>query len=79
MAGVEDVSSDHAASHIGKAEGIVILLRAAAYHRSRRSVLVPMDIISRVGNNITCPISRNKNMMICLCVFVFVHVYTCGI
>lgn len=48
-AGVKDVSADHAASHVGKAEGITTLLRAAAYHRSRRSVLIPMDIIIRVS------------------------------
>ncbi|CAI8006228.1 NADH dehydrogenase (ubiquinone) complex I, assembly factor 6, partial [Geodia barretti] len=45
--GVEDVSSDHAASHVGKAETITTLLRAVPYHLSRRTVLIPMDIISR--------------------------------
>ena len=48
-AGVEDVNSDHAASHVGKAETITTLLRAVPYHRSRRTVLLPMDIISRVS------------------------------
>jgi NADH dehydrogenase [ubiquinone] 1 alpha subcomplex assembly factor 6 len=47
--GVENVSSDHAASHVGKAEAIVTLLRAVPYHRSRRVVLLPMDIITRHG------------------------------
>ena len=46
---MEDVSSDHAASHVGKAETIVTLLRAVPYHRSRRVVLLPMDIITRVS------------------------------
>ena len=50
-AGVREVSADHAASHVGKAEGVVILLRAAAYHRLKRSVLLPMDIVTRVRNS----------------------------
>ena len=42
------MNADHAASHVGKAEGIVTLLRATAYHRYKRSVLIPMDIVMRV-------------------------------
>ena len=48
--GVEDVASDHAASHVGKAETICTLLRAVPYHRTRRAVLLPMDIIARVSS-----------------------------
>lgn len=48
--GVQDVSADHAASHVGKAESIVTQLRAVPYHRSRRTVLLPMDIITRVSS-----------------------------
>ena len=47
--GIRDVNADHAASHVGKAEGIVTLLRATAYHRSKRQVMLPMDIIIRVS------------------------------
>uniref|UniRef100_A0A671VIG4 NADH dehydrogenase (ubiquinone) complex I, assembly factor 6 n=1 Tax=Sparus aurata TaxID=8175 RepID=A0A671VIG4_SPAAU len=42
--GVKDVHADHAASHIGKAQGIVTSLRATPYHSSRRKVYLPMDI-----------------------------------
>ncbi|XP_022082412.1 NADH dehydrogenase (ubiquinone) complex I, assembly factor 6-like isoform X2 [Acanthaster planci] len=42
--GVKDVNADHAASHIGKAQGIVTLLRATPYHISKRQVLLPMDV-----------------------------------
>ncbi|XP_068180028.1 NADH dehydrogenase (ubiquinone) complex I, assembly factor 6 isoform X2 [Antennarius striatus] len=42
--GVKDVHADHAASHIGKAHGIVTCLRATPYHSSRRKVYLPMDI-----------------------------------
>ncbi|XP_038833056.1 NADH dehydrogenase (ubiquinone) complex I, assembly factor 6-like isoform X1 [Salvelinus fontinalis] len=42
--GVKDVHADHAASHIGKAQGIVTCLRATPYHSSRRKVYLPMDI-----------------------------------
>ncbi|XP_073342244.1 NADH dehydrogenase (ubiquinone) complex I, assembly factor 6 isoform X1 [Pagrus major] len=42
--GVKNVQADHAASHIGKAQGIVTSLRATPYHSSRRKVYLPMDI-----------------------------------
>ncbi|XP_069477490.1 NADH dehydrogenase (ubiquinone) complex I, assembly factor 6 isoform X5 [Ambystoma mexicanum] len=42
--GVKDVHADHAASHIGKAHGIITCLRAVPYHSSQRKVFLPMDI-----------------------------------
>ncbi|XP_070239097.1 NADH dehydrogenase (ubiquinone) complex I, assembly factor 6 isoform X3 [Bos mutus] len=42
--GIKDLHADHAASHIGKAQGIVTCLRATPYHGSRRRVFLPMDI-----------------------------------
>ncbi|XP_033914931.2 NADH dehydrogenase (ubiquinone) complex I, assembly factor 6 isoform X1 [Acipenser ruthenus] len=42
--GIKDVHADHAASHIGKAQGIVTCLRATPYNSSRRKVYLPMDI-----------------------------------
>ncbi|XP_053106866.1 NADH dehydrogenase (ubiquinone) complex I, assembly factor 6 isoform X2 [Hemicordylus capensis] len=42
--GVKDIHADHAASHIGKAQGIVTCLRATPYHASKRKVFLPMDI-----------------------------------
>ncbi|XP_065913694.1 NADH dehydrogenase (ubiquinone) complex I, assembly factor 6-like [Dysidea avara] len=47
--GVQDVTADHAASHLGKAETIVTLLRAASYYRSCRRVCIPMDVLMRHG------------------------------
>ncbi|XP_031432130.1 NADH dehydrogenase (ubiquinone) complex I, assembly factor 6 isoform X1 [Clupea harengus] len=42
--GVKNVHADHAASHIGKAQGIVTCLRATPYNSRRRRVYLPMDI-----------------------------------
>ncbi|XP_066572037.1 NADH dehydrogenase (ubiquinone) complex I, assembly factor 6 isoform X2 [Amia ocellicauda] len=42
--GVRDVHADHAASHIGKAQGIITCLRAIPYNSQRRKVYLPMDI-----------------------------------
>ncbi|XP_078396920.1 NADH dehydrogenase (ubiquinone) complex I, assembly factor 6 isoform X2 [Cetorhinus maximus] len=42
--GVKDIHADHAASHIGKAQGIVTCLRATPYHCMRRKVFLPLDI-----------------------------------
>ncbi|KAG7999288.1 NADH dehydrogenase (ubiquinone) complex I [Nibea albiflora] len=49
LAGIKDVHADHAASHIGKAQGIVTCLRATPYHSSRRKVYLPMDICMLVS------------------------------
>ncbi|MFT7816325.1 NADH dehydrogenase (ubiquinone) complex I, assembly factor 6 isoform X1 [Arapaima gigas] len=43
--GVRDVHADHAASHVGKAQGIVTCLRATPYHSTRRrKVYLPTDL-----------------------------------
>lgn len=42
--GVKNVHADHAASHIGKAQGILTCLRATPHNSSRRKVYLPMDI-----------------------------------
>ncbi|XP_067887658.1 NADH dehydrogenase (ubiquinone) complex I, assembly factor 6 [Heterodontus francisci] len=42
--GVKDIHADHAASHIGKAQGIVTCLRATPYHCMQRKVYLPLDI-----------------------------------
>ena len=47
--GARDVNADHAASHLGKAEGVATLLRAVPYHRAARRVTLPMDILMRVS------------------------------
>ncbi|CAI9624029.1 unnamed protein product [Staurois parvus] len=41
---IKDVHADHAASHVGKAQGIVTCLRAVPFHSSRRQVFLPVDI-----------------------------------
>lgn len=47
--GLKDVHADHAASHIGKAQGIVTCLRATPYHSRRRRVYLPMDVCMQHG------------------------------
>lgn len=44
ISGVRDIHADHAASHIGKAQGIVTCLRATPYHCTRQKVFLPLDI-----------------------------------
>uniref|UniRef100_A0A8C6T6P5 NADH:ubiquinone oxidoreductase complex assembly factor 6 n=1 Tax=Neogobius melanostomus TaxID=47308 RepID=A0A8C6T6P5_9GOBI len=46
---LKDVHVDHAASHIGKAQGIVTCLRATPHHSRRRRVYLPMDICIKHG------------------------------
>ncbi|KAM3873193.1 NADH dehydrogenase (ubiquinone) complex I, assembly factor 6 [Diretmus argenteus] len=49
--GLKDIHADHAASHIGKAQGIVTCLRATPYHSSRRRVYLPMDVCMLHGTS----------------------------
>nr|XP_044999548.1 NADH dehydrogenase (ubiquinone) complex I, assembly factor 6 isoform X1 [Jaculus jaculus] len=59
--GVKDLHADHAASHIGKAQGIVTCLRATPYHGSRRKVFLPMDICMLHGVSQEDILRRNQN------------------
>ncbi|XP_064610533.1 NADH dehydrogenase (ubiquinone) complex I, assembly factor 6-like [Liolophura sinensis] len=44
-AGVKSIHADHAASHIGKAHGIVTLLRATPFNANRERVYLPTDVL----------------------------------
>ncbi|XP_045416690.1 NADH dehydrogenase (ubiquinone) complex I, assembly factor 6 isoform X1 [Lemur catta] len=59
--GIKDLHADHAASHIGKAQGIVTCLRAAPYHGSRRKVFLPMDICMLHGVSQEDVLRRNQD------------------
>lgn len=48
-AGIRSMSADHAASHIGKAEGIALLLRASSYHSSFRRTYIPIEVAAKHG------------------------------
>uniref|UniRef100_A0A670KEE0 NADH:ubiquinone oxidoreductase complex assembly factor 6 n=1 Tax=Podarcis muralis TaxID=64176 RepID=A0A670KEE0_PODMU len=60
MLGVKDLHADHAASHIGKAQGIVTCLRATPFHASRGKVFLPMDICMLHGVSQEDFIRRNQ-------------------
>jgi NADH dehydrogenase [ubiquinone] 1 alpha subcomplex assembly factor 6 len=45
FAGVESIHADHAASHLGKAHGIVNLIRSVPYNAQRKSVSLPQDVL----------------------------------
>lgn len=49
-AGIKNVHTDHAASHLGKAQGIVNLLRSVKYQsRNKYIIPVPQEILMRHG------------------------------
>ncbi|XP_043922503.1 NADH dehydrogenase (ubiquinone) complex I, assembly factor 6 isoform X2 [Protopterus annectens] len=62
--GVKDVQADHAASHIGKAQGIVTCIRATPYNCSQRKVYLPLDIcmLHRVPQESLLRRSKEKNV-----------------
>ncbi|XP_046842181.1 NADH dehydrogenase (ubiquinone) complex I, assembly factor 6-like isoform X2 [Xenia sp. Carnegie-2017] len=47
--GVKDANADHCASHLGKAMGIITLLRSTLHHLKSRKVLWPNDIMIKNG------------------------------
>lgn len=44
---IRNVHADHAASHIGKAQGLVTLLRAVPHNSQRSKVYIPIDMLVR--------------------------------
>eukprot|EP00250_Pteridium_aquilinum_P014530 c22046_g1_i1 orf=225-1112(+) len=48
-AGIRLTSADHAASHVGKAEGIALLLKASPHHSLFRRTYIPIEVAARHG------------------------------
>lgn len=49
--GIRNVKVDHAASHLGKAQGITNLIRSILHNAERRNIVIPQDIMTR--NNLS--------------------------
>ncbi|XP_023179547.2 NADH dehydrogenase (ubiquinone) complex I, assembly factor 6 homolog [Drosophila hydei] len=49
LSGVQDVQVDHAASHLGKAQGIAMMLRAIPHAGRQQAVCVPLEVLVRHG------------------------------
>ncbi|KAI9593784.1 isoprenoid synthase domain-containing protein [Syncephalis fuscata] len=49
LLGIRNLAADHTASHIGKAYGIVTLLRATPYHASKRTSYLPSELFAKHG------------------------------
>ncbi|KAI4364862.1 hypothetical protein MLD38_020898 [Melastoma candidum] len=51
LAGITSTAADHAASHIGKASGLLLLLRSLPYHanHNRHSIYIPRKVASKHG------------------------------
>ncbi|XP_015608385.1 NADH dehydrogenase (ubiquinone) complex I, assembly factor 6 [Cephus cinctus] len=45
--GIQNIHADHAASHLGKAHGIVTLLRSIPHNAQRRVIVLPRDILMK--------------------------------
>ncbi|GAQ80247.1 hypothetical protein KFL_000490370 [Klebsormidium nitens] len=48
-AGIKNTEADHAASHIGKASGLALLLRATPVHSLKRRTYLPLDVTGKHG------------------------------
>ncbi|CAK9822054.1 NADH dehydrogenase (ubiquinone) complex I, assembly factor 6 [Anthophora retusa] len=47
--GVTNINADHAASHMGKAHGIINLMRSVRYSAAKRINMLPQDILMKYG------------------------------
>ncbi|CAK9814618.1 NADH dehydrogenase (ubiquinone) complex I, assembly factor 6 [Anthophora quadrimaculata] len=47
--GVTNINADHAASHMGKAHGIINLMRSVRYSAAKRINMLPEDILMKYG------------------------------
>lgn len=45
--GTTNIDADHAASHFGKAHGLVTLIRSVPYNARKRVMVLPQDILMR--------------------------------
>ncbi|XP_034490399.1 NADH dehydrogenase (ubiquinone) complex I, assembly factor 6 homolog [Drosophila innubila] len=49
LSGVKDLQVDHAASHLGKAQGIAMLLRAIPHAGRQQAVCIPLEVLVKHG------------------------------
>lgn len=49
LTGIKDMNVDHAASHLGKAQGIVTLLRAIPYQKRSQALNIPQEVLIKNG------------------------------
>jgi len=47
--GIKNIQADHAASHLGKAIGLCILLRAVPFHSKAKQVYLPLELTMKHG------------------------------
>lgn len=47
--GTANVNADHAASHLGKAHGLVTLIRSVPYNARKRVMVLPQDVLLKNG------------------------------
>lgn len=47
--GTASVNADHAASHFGKAHGLVTLIRSVPYNARKRAMVLPQDVLLKNG------------------------------
>ncbi|XP_043257469.1 NADH dehydrogenase (ubiquinone) complex I, assembly factor 6 [Colletes gigas] len=47
--GIKNINADHAASHMGKAQGIITLIRSIPYNARNRVNMLPEDILMKYG------------------------------
>lgn len=48
ISGIKDVNADHAASHLGRCQSLITLLRATTFHAKRNKVYLPQEMLLKV-------------------------------
>lgn len=62
--GIKDVNTDHFASHLGKAHGIVTLIRSVPHNAKRRKMILPQNILMKynVSSESVLQATSNKEL-----------------
>lgn len=59
--GTKDVNTDHFASHVGKAQGIVNTIRSIPHNIQRRKIDLPQDILMKHNVSTESVFQKTKN------------------
>ena len=49
--GIKDVNTDHFASHLGKAHGIITLIRSVPHNAQKRNIVLPQNVL--INHNVS--------------------------
>lgn len=76
---IKQIDSDHAASHLGKAQGLTNLIRSVPYHSKKRKIALPQDLLLKYNvsheNIYRCHANKNvKDVIFEIATKIYQHI-----